>query len=115
MMLHKSGLILADPKNADNNLKYVADINIENLGIALEESTASFNTAIGQQTYQVDSFKIPEYRLDHCRFYGQKRVVRGFQIDPVYGIWFDGTGFIGNFGTGVFHFGQIHQADQWHG
>ena len=59
MMLHKSGLILADPKNADNNLKYVADINIENLGIALEESTASFNTAIGQQTYQVDSFKIP--------------------------------------------------------
>ncbi|WP_419663845.1 methyl-accepting chemotaxis protein [Desulfosarcina variabilis str. Montpellier] len=59
MMMHKSGLILADPKNADNNLKYVKDVQIENLGIALEKPTVNFETTIGTQTYQVDSFKIP--------------------------------------------------------
>jgi len=35
MMLHKCGLILADPKNPDNNLKYVSDVKIENLGLIL--------------------------------------------------------------------------------
>jgi methyl-accepting chemotaxis protein len=59
MMLHKSGLILADPKNADNNLKYVSDVNIEKLGLILEKETAAFITTLQSQTYQVNSFKIP--------------------------------------------------------
>jgi methyl-accepting chemotaxis protein len=59
MMLHKSGLILADPKNAGNNLKYVSDVEIENLGMSLERSNANFTSTIGSRTYRVDSYKIP--------------------------------------------------------
>ncbi|MEH0020344.1 MAG: methyl-accepting chemotaxis protein [Desulfobacter sp.] len=57
MMLHKKGLILADPKNEKNNLKYVADTGIDKLETILEQDTASFETEINGVVYQVDSFR----------------------------------------------------------
>ncbi len=57
MMLHKTGLILADPKKEENNLKYVKDIGIEKMDTVLKEENASFETRIDGTTYQVDSFQ----------------------------------------------------------
>lgn len=57
MMLHKTGLILADPKHEENELKYVKDIGIENLDTILGADKASFETLIDKKVYQVNSFK----------------------------------------------------------
>ncbi|MCG8636869.1 MAG: methyl-accepting chemotaxis protein [Desulfobacterales bacterium] len=57
MMLHKTGLILADPRNAENNLKMVRDVKIENLEQVLARDHAKFSTRIRDVDYQVDSFK----------------------------------------------------------
>jgi methyl-accepting chemotaxis protein len=59
MLLHKSGLILADPKHPDNNLKYLSKIGLKNSDAILKNDKASFKTAIDGQAYQVDSFKVP--------------------------------------------------------
>ncbi|MCP4020296.1 MAG: methyl-accepting chemotaxis protein [Desulfobacteraceae bacterium] len=57
MMLHKSGLILADPKNEENNLKYLKEVGIEKMEGILEKQNASFETKIDGTTFQVDSFQ----------------------------------------------------------
>jgi methyl-accepting chemotaxis protein len=57
MMLHKTGLILADPKNKENELKYIKDIGIEKLDTILEIDRANFETVIDNKVYQVNSFK----------------------------------------------------------
>jgi methyl-accepting chemotaxis protein len=57
MMLHKTGLVLADPKNAENNLKRVSDVNIENLETILEKETTRFDTTINGKAYQVNGFQ----------------------------------------------------------
>ena len=57
MMLHKKGLILADPKNADNNQKYVKDVGIDKMEQVLEADKAEFDTVIDGTLYQVNSFK----------------------------------------------------------
>ncbi len=57
MMLHKKGLILADPKNEENNLKYVKDIGIKKMETILETDTARFETVIDDTSFQVSSFK----------------------------------------------------------
>lgn len=57
MMLHKTGLILADPKNEKNNLKNIKDIGIAGMETILEEEKASFTTNINGAAYQVDSFQ----------------------------------------------------------
>ncbi|MCP4114247.1 MAG: methyl-accepting chemotaxis protein [Desulfobacteraceae bacterium] len=57
MMLHKTGLILADPHNKANDLKYIKDIGIEKLDTILEADKASFETNIDKKTYQVNSFQ----------------------------------------------------------
>ncbi len=57
MMLHKTGLILADPKNEKNNLKNIKELRIEKMPTILEEKKASFETEIEGITYQVDSFQ----------------------------------------------------------
>ncbi|WP_300673741.1 methyl-accepting chemotaxis protein [Desulfoluna sp.] len=57
MMLHKSGLVLADPHSPENNLKYVNDLGIENLSKVTETDTTSFNTTIDGVAYHGNSFK----------------------------------------------------------
>lgn len=57
MMLHKTGLILADPKNEENNLKYIKDVGIEKMENVLENQNASFETRIDGTNFQVDSFQ----------------------------------------------------------
>ncbi len=57
MMLHKTGVILADPRKEENNLKYVKDIGIEKMETVLKEEKASFETQIDGVAYQVDSFQ----------------------------------------------------------
>ncbi|HCY83796.1 MAG TPA: hypothetical protein DHV36_01525, partial [Desulfobacteraceae bacterium] len=57
MMLHRKGLILADPKNEKNNLKYVKDTGIEGMEAVIKEEHASFETEIDGVVYQVDSFQ----------------------------------------------------------
>ena len=57
MMLHKKGLILADPKHSENNQKYVKDIGIDKLERVLEKEKAEFETQIGGVLYHVNSFQ----------------------------------------------------------
>ena len=60
MMLHKTGLILADPKKAENNLKYIKDVGIEKMETILEKEVAGFETKIDGKMYQVNSFQSPK-------------------------------------------------------
>lgn len=53
MMLHKKGLILADPKNTENNQKYVKDADIDKLETVLEKKKAQINGTV----YHVNSFQ----------------------------------------------------------
>ncbi len=57
MMLHKKGLILADPRHKENNLKYAKDVGIEKLETVLDHKQTSFETRIKGIVYQVDSFQ----------------------------------------------------------
>ncbi|WDP92563.1 MAG: methyl-accepting chemotaxis protein [Desulfobacter sp.] len=57
MMLHKKGLILADPKNADNNRKYIKDVGIDKMETVLEKEKADFDTQINGIVYHVNSFQ----------------------------------------------------------
>ncbi|WP_022667660.1 methyl-accepting chemotaxis protein [Desulfospira joergensenii] len=57
MMLHKTGLILADPRNEENNLKNVKEIGIDKMETILEKEKASFETTIDGIPFQVDSFQ----------------------------------------------------------
>lgn len=59
MMLHKTGLILADPKKKENNLKKVDEIGQENMEKVLEKDRNRFETEIDGKVYRVDSFKSP--------------------------------------------------------
>ena len=61
IQLHEfEALILADPKIAENNQKYVKDIGIDKFDIVLKEKQASFDTTINGVEYQVDSFHSPK-------------------------------------------------------
>ncbi len=57
MMMHKKGLILADPSNEKNNLQHVKDIGIEKMASILDKDRTSFETEINGTLYHVDSFK----------------------------------------------------------
>ncbi len=57
MMLHKKGLILADPKNAENNQKYVKDVGIDQLDTVLKNRQTDFDTQIDGTAYHVNSFQ----------------------------------------------------------
>ncbi len=57
IMLHKSGLILADPRNEKNNLKYIKKSEIKGLESILEKQTVSLETTIDGKIFQVDSFQ----------------------------------------------------------
>jgi methyl-accepting chemotaxis protein len=57
MMLHKTGLILADPNNPENNLKLVSDVPIKGLDQIIAHDTASFTTLIDDTAFQVNSFQ----------------------------------------------------------
>ena len=57
MMVHKTGVILADPRNKENNLKTVKETGIQHLETVLERKHASFETAVNDREYQVDSFQ----------------------------------------------------------
>ena len=57
VMLHKTGLILADPRNEENNLRNIKEIGISKMETVLDEEKADFETEIGGTTYRVNSFK----------------------------------------------------------
>lgn len=59
MMLHKQGVILADPRNEQNNRKQVKDVGIEKLETTLDAEKACFETKIDDISYQVASFQSP--------------------------------------------------------
>lgn len=57
VMVHKSGLTLADPKNPEHNLKNISEINIDHLENIIKSDNAVFNTTIKDTQYQVNSYK----------------------------------------------------------
>lgn len=56
MMVHKTGLVLADPHNKENNLKNVKDLGIEKMESVLEKEKTNFETMIDGVKYCVKSF-----------------------------------------------------------
>jgi len=56
MMLHKSGLVLADPQNPDHNMKPYTDAEIDGLEQAVEQNHAEFETVINGTRYSASSF-----------------------------------------------------------
>ncbi|WP_321418281.1 methyl-accepting chemotaxis protein [uncultured Desulfobacter sp.] len=56
MMLHKTGLILADPKNKEHNLKNIKEIGVAGMDVILEQEKTSFEIKKDDTVYQVNSF-----------------------------------------------------------
>lgn len=56
MMLHQSGIVLADPKYPENNLRPISELNIEGFDQVLQGS-ANFSTVINDIKYLVHSVK----------------------------------------------------------
>ena len=57
MMFHKAGLVLADPRHHENNLKNIKDVGVERLPEILEKETVGFDTTIDGKLYQVNGFQ----------------------------------------------------------
>jgi methyl-accepting chemotaxis protein len=55
MILHKSGLVLADPRYPENNNKLVSEVAIPGLEQTLEKDRIEFTTEIDGVAYQVNS------------------------------------------------------------
>ncbi len=55
MILHKSGLVLADPRNPQNNNKMVSEVAIPGLKQAMDQDRSEFTTEIDGVPYQVNS------------------------------------------------------------
>lgn len=58
MLVHKTGVIMADGYNSENNFKNILDLNIENLTLMLEEETEEFTVAIDSENYRAYSSPI---------------------------------------------------------
>ena len=57
MMFHKTGLILADPKHADYNQKYIKEIGVEGLEKVLELDPKGFDISLDGKTYMANAFQ----------------------------------------------------------
>jgi methyl-accepting chemotaxis protein len=55
MILHKSGLVLADPRSPKNNNKLVSEVAIPGLEQTLDKDRSEFTTEIAGVAYQVNS------------------------------------------------------------
>jgi methyl-accepting chemotaxis protein len=55
MLLHKSGLILADPSNQDNNNQQIEKTDLPGLQKAIDDEHADFTMEINDISYQVNS------------------------------------------------------------
>ncbi|MDS0525281.1 methyl-accepting chemotaxis protein [Clostridium sp. SHJSY1] len=58
MIIHKTGAIMADGKNAENNFKKVNEVGIEGLDKLLDEDLKSFNVLIDGKKYIVSPYKV---------------------------------------------------------
>lgn len=57
MMIHKSGLIMADPSNPKNNSKYLKDIGIKGIEKVLEKDNTQLKVTVNNEQYFVNSIK----------------------------------------------------------
>ncbi len=55
MMLHQTGLVLADPNSPQNNLKMVSEVNVPGLQDSLTHEQTEFETSIDGDIYQAYS------------------------------------------------------------
>lgn len=58
MIVHKTGTILADGNNTENNFKKIEEVNISGLGKLLEENVGPFEVTIDKTTYLVNPYQV---------------------------------------------------------
>lgn len=58
MLIHQSGVIMADGKNAANNFKNLTELNIEGLETILTEEEKNFTLKIDSDSYHITSNKV---------------------------------------------------------
>lgn len=58
MIVHSSGVIMADGKNAENNFKKIEEVSIEGLDRILTENQESFKVVIDGEKYIVNPYKV---------------------------------------------------------
>jgi methyl-accepting chemotaxis protein len=58
MIVHKTGTILADGKNAENNFKKIEEVNISGLDKLLAENAKPFEVNIDNTTYLVNPYQV---------------------------------------------------------
>ncbi|MDA3730958.1 methyl-accepting chemotaxis protein [Niameybacter massiliensis] len=58
MLVHDTGMIMADGNNPDNNYKQIDEVNIDGLEKIFDTSLPSFNIKIDDQAYQVNAQKV---------------------------------------------------------
>lgn len=55
MLVHKSGIVMADGSNSDNNFKDISELNIINLERVINEEKTSFYSFINEEEYYITS------------------------------------------------------------
>lgn len=60
MLIHKTGIVMADGKYAENNFKSIDELNIEGLKNTLNENSENFNSIIDGEQYLVTSKSISD-------------------------------------------------------
>ena len=58
MIVHKSGIIMADGKTATNNFKKINEVKIEGLDKVLDNKVQAFDVSIEGQKYLVNPYKV---------------------------------------------------------
>lgn len=58
MLIHNTGVIMADGSNSDNNFKNIKDVNIQGLEKVLEKASDVFTVVIDNEEFKLNSKKI---------------------------------------------------------
>ncbi len=74
MLVHKSGFIMADGQNPENNLKQVKEVNIAGLEKILESDEIKFETSINGEAYHAYSSAIEGTDWKVVSFMSQKEI-----------------------------------------
>ncbi len=77
MIVHKTGIIMADGSNADNNFKKLEEIKLPGIEKILVENPTSFTVSINGESYLVNPYKVKNTDWILASFMSQKELTEG--------------------------------------
>ena len=77
MIVHDTGIIMADGNNPDNNFKRLEEVEIQGLSQLLSENLAPFEAKIGRVKYIANPYKVANTNWILASFISQKELTSG--------------------------------------